>query len=45
MILGGHSLGVNVARAVAGRVERTGIDVVAIVALDPRTTSQALLRA
>ena len=37
MILSGHSLGVNVARAVAGYLERMGVDVFAILALDPRT--------
>ena len=42
MILSGHSLGVNVARAVAGYLERMGVDVSAIVALDPRTGPETL---
>ena len=44
MILSGQSLGVNVARAVAGHLERMSVDVVAIVALDPRSTPRSLLQ-
>ncbi|CAE7208087.1 ANXA6 [Symbiodinium natans] len=45
VILSGHSLGVNVAHTVAGHLERMGIDVFAIVALDPRSTPASLLQA
>ncbi|CAE7304266.1 unnamed protein product [Symbiodinium natans] len=36
LILSGHSLGVTLAQAVARYLERLGIDVAAIVAMDPR---------
>ncbi|CAE7208068.1 unnamed protein product [Symbiodinium natans] len=43
VILSGHSLGVNVAHTVAGHLERMGIDVFAIVALDPPVHSSISL--
>ena len=44
LILTGHSLGVNLAQAVARHLERLGVDVLAIVAMDPRCSVECLLR-